>query len=118
MADASRRAQARLAPDDGRHQLVGVQAALHQRLGLAFAHELDRLRGGRLAVGRVDDRQVREIDTVLLRQRFDACPRPDQDRRDQPSCAASTAPRSELSSQGCATAVGVGGSALQKSSSR
>ena len=36
----------------------------------------------------------------------------------RPSCAASTAPRSELSSQGCATAVGVGGSALQKSSSR
>ena len=32
-----------------------------------------------------------------------------------PSFAASTAPRSELSSQGCATAVGVGGSALQAS---
>ena len=30
-----------------------------------------------------------------------------------PIAAASTAPRSELSSQGCATATGVGGSALQ-----
>src|SRR5512134_820902 len=36
----------------------------------------------------------------------------------RPIFAASTAPRSELSSHGCATAVGVGGSDLQTSSSR
>ena len=40
VADAPRGAQARLAPDDRAHQLVGVQAALHQRLGLALAHQL------------------------------------------------------------------------------
>ena len=32
----------------------------------------------------------------------------------RPICAASTAPRSELSSHGCATAQGVGSSALQR----
>ena len=37
VADAPCGAQARLPPDHGRHQLVGVQAALHQRLGLALA---------------------------------------------------------------------------------
>ncbi len=36
----------------------------------------------------------------------------------RPSFAASTAPRRELSSQGCATAVGVGASALQASMRR
>jgi hypothetical protein len=36
----------------------------------------------------------------------------------RPAFAASTAPLSELSSQGCATAVGVGGKALQRSMSR
>jgi hypothetical protein len=35
-----------------------------------------------------------------------------------PAFAASTAPCNELSSQGCATAVGVGGSALQRLISR
>ena len=58
VADASRRAQAGVAPDDRAHQLVGVKAALHQRLRLALAHQLDRLVGGRLAVRRVDDRRM------------------------------------------------------------
>ena len=43
VADASRRADAGVARHDGAHQLVGVQAALHQGLGAARAHELDRL---------------------------------------------------------------------------
>ena len=41
-------------PDHLGHQLVGVQAALHQGLGLARAHDLDRLGGGRVAVRRID----------------------------------------------------------------
>ena len=44
VADAPRGAQPGLAPHHGGHQLVGVQAALHQRLGLAFAHQLHRRR--------------------------------------------------------------------------
>ena len=40
VADAARGAQAAFALDHRAHQLVGVQAALHQRLGLAFAHQL------------------------------------------------------------------------------
>ena len=34
----------------GAHQFVGVQAALHQRLGVAAAHLLDRLRRRIVAV--------------------------------------------------------------------
>ena len=39
MADPPRRAQAGLALDHRAHQLVGVQAALHQRLGAALANQ-------------------------------------------------------------------------------
>jgi hypothetical protein len=70
-----------------------------------------------LAVGCIDDRNVGEIDTVLFRQRFDGA-RPHQDRCNQAQLRSSTAPRNELSSHGWATAVGVGGNVLQKSSSR
>ena len=83
VAHSPRGAQARFALDDGAHQLVGVQAAFHQRFGLALSYELDRLRGGFLAVLRLDDRQPRDIDVVLLRHGLDACLGPDQNRRDQ-----------------------------------
>ena len=36
------------------HQLIGVQAALHQGFRSASAHGRDRLFGRRMAVGRVD----------------------------------------------------------------
>ena len=52
MADAARRADAGVARDDGAHQLVGMQAALHQGFGLALAHEFDRLGGRIVAVRR------------------------------------------------------------------
>ena len=64
VADAPRGAQAGVALDHGGHQLVGVQAALHQRLGLALAHQLHRRRGGRLAVRRIDDLHAGEIDAA------------------------------------------------------
>ena len=62
VADAAAGAQAGLARDDRAEQLVGVQAAFHQELGLALAHQLDRLRRRRMAVRRVDDAVVAEID--------------------------------------------------------
>ena len=47
MADPARRADAGVTRYNGAHQLVGVQTALHQGLGLALADQLDRL-GGRI----------------------------------------------------------------------
>jgi hypothetical protein len=61
-----------------------MQAAFHQRLGLALADEDDRLGGGIVAVGRLDDRYRRDVEAALLGHGADAAGRPDQDRRDQP----------------------------------
>jgi hypothetical protein len=80
VADAPRSAQTRLAPHHRAHQLVGVQAALHQRQGLALAHQFHGLFRRGLAVRRVDDRVRRDIDLVLARQRLDPRARTDQDR--------------------------------------
>jgi hypothetical protein len=44
------------------HQLVGVQAAFHQRFGAALAHQRDRLRRRVLAVLRVDDFDAVDVD--------------------------------------------------------
>ena len=71
-----------LARDHRAEQLVGVQAALHQQLGLALAHQLDRLRRRGMAVRRVDDpRAPRSIPFAFATPR--SSPRADQDRRDQ-----------------------------------
>ena len=48
-----------------RHQLVGVQAALHQQLALALADQRHRLGGGGVAVRGVDDLAAGEVDAVL-----------------------------------------------------
>ncbi len=55
VADAARRAQTRLARDDGGHQLVGMQRALHQCLRFSLTHEGDGRVGGRMAMRHVDD---------------------------------------------------------------
>ena len=65
------------------HQLVGVQAALHQGLGLARAHDLDRGRGGGVAVGRIDQPVRRDIEAELLGDAPDLGLGTDQDRLDQ-----------------------------------
>ena len=55
------------------HQLVGVQAALHQRLDLALERKLHGARGGRLAVRHVLDRAGRRASSAgLLRHRLQA----------------------------------------------
>ena len=55
VADAPAGAQPGLLRHDRAEQLVAVQAALHQQLGLALPHQLHRLAAARMAVRRVDD---------------------------------------------------------------
>jgi hypothetical protein len=69
--------------DDRGHQLVGVEAALHQRLGAALEHELDRLVGGSVAVLDIDDRVGGDVDIGLLRRLLDLLPGADEDGRDE-----------------------------------
>src|SRR5205085_1705036 len=69
------------------HQLVGVKAALHDRLRLALAHELDRHVGGCVTEGRVDYRDRRQINCTSPANFFDARARPDEYRRDEPKAS-------------------------------
>ena len=83
VADATSRAQARLPRDDRAQQLVGVQASLHQELGLALANQLHGLGRRGVAVRHIDDPRTPEVDPVRLRDFVDLGGRADEDRRDQ-----------------------------------
>src|SRR5215472_4717741 len=83
MADAASGANAGLACDHRTHQLVGVQAALHQGLGLPLADDLDRLVGGIVAVRRFLQREARYVEPRPLGDSANAVGGTDQDRRDQ-----------------------------------
>jgi hypothetical protein len=50
MADPPRRTNAGLARNHGAHQLVGMQAALHQRFGSTLPYQLDCFRSRIMAV--------------------------------------------------------------------
>jgi hypothetical protein len=76
---------AKRAGHDGAHQLVGVQASLHQRLDLAFDRQLHAARGGGVAVRDVLDPQRAERQARLLRDRLDARAGTDQHGLDQSS---------------------------------
>src|SRR5262249_44171032 len=109
MADAPRCANARLARDYGTHQLVRVQAALHQRLGLpsrtsstAFAAESWLY----IASFTRKPDMSSPVRPATLRTRSGG---PTRIGAIRPSLAASTAPLRETSSHGCATAVVTGG---------
>ena len=84
VADPARGAQAGLLGHDRAHQLVGVQAALHQQLGLAGADQLDGLGRGGVAVRHVDELELPDVEPELLRHAADLVGRPDQDRDHQP----------------------------------
>ena len=71
-------AQTRLPRHDRAQQLVRVQAAFHQQLGLALADQVDGLRRGRMAVRRVDD-------PVLARDRCRSSSRPRGSSRPGPT---------------------------------
>ena len=75
-------------------------------------NQLDALGGGFVAVRGVNDLEAGDIETVPAGGVLDLVFGTDQDRPDNAGLALSTAPRSEVSSQGCTTMVGVGGTAL------
>src|SRR5271170_4961677 len=79
MADAPRRAYAGSRGGHGPHQLVGMQAAFHQELTLAFANELNASCGGRITVGDIHNLELADVDIVIARDRADLLLRPDQD---------------------------------------
>ena len=83
VTDPPGRAQAAFAADHRAHQLVGVQAALHQRFGLTAQHKLNRLFRGGVTVRNVDDRVGRDVDLGLARGLADPLLRTDQDGLDQ-----------------------------------
>ena len=55
MADAPAGTYSGLALHDLREQFIGMEAALHQQLGFARPHQLDRFLGGGLTMRHVDD---------------------------------------------------------------
>ena len=82
MADPAGGAQARLAGHDLAHQLVGVQAALHQELGPAGADQLHGLGGSGVAVRHVHDLEGRDVDAERLCHATDLVLGTDQDGGD------------------------------------
>ena len=74
VADPASRAQPALTRHHRAEELVGVQAAFHQQLGLALTNQLHRLGRGRVAVRRVDDPQLPEVDPARSRDVRGSCP--------------------------------------------
>ena len=119
VADAAAGAQPGLARDDRAEQLVGVQAALHQQLGLALRAPArppwPPTRG--CAARRRSRVSPRSMPLRLRRSPGSSPPGRRGSARSGPSRAASIAPASAVSSHGCATAVGTGSRLRQRSSS-
>jgi hypothetical protein len=84
MADAALGAKTGVPLHDGGHQLVGVEAALHQRLRLSLRDELYGLGGGRVAVRGLDELGAAEIELELIGNRGDLLLGADENRPDQP----------------------------------
>lgn len=81
-----------------------MQAAFHEQIRLPQSHEFNRLLGSCMAMGNIDDLIPRKVSLDRPGYRGDLALGPDKDWSYQAS-AASSAPRREVSSQGCATAV-------------
>ena len=117
MADPPRGAQAGLLGHDRAHQLVRVQAALHQQLGLAGANQLDGLGRGGMAVRHVHELELPDVEPELLRPRSRIlCGRPDQDRDHQPGRGRLDGAAQRALVAGCATAHAIGGMPSARSS--
>ena len=83
VADPALGAQAGVLPDHLGHQLVGVQAAFHQGFGLAGTDDLDRPRGGGVAVRHIDQAIWPDVQPELPGHVPYFGLRSDQDRPDQ-----------------------------------
>jgi hypothetical protein len=82
MADAPIGPQPALFGGDGPHELIGMQAALHQHLGLRRVDQFDRSGSCFFAVRHVDELESRYVDGVLGGDARDLVGGPDQDRLD------------------------------------
>ena len=82
MADPARGADAGVLVDDFGHQLVGVETAFHQRVGLAIANELDGLRRRSMTVWRRYELQARDVQIERGGEIADARLGSDQNRLD------------------------------------
>ena len=71
-----------LEDSDRSHELVGVQAALHQKLAFARLDKLDSLCRRRLAVWCINDFISADIDSMVARRLGNLCGRPDENRLD------------------------------------
>ena len=65
--------------DDRAHELVGVQAALHQHLGAALPHELHRPSRARVTVRGVLDLVLVDVEVEVLRDAADPVGGTDED---------------------------------------
>ncbi len=66
------------------HDLVGMQAALHDGGDLAGAHHFDGTGGGGVAVRRIDDGEAGNVDAGVLGDAADFSRGPHQDGLDDP----------------------------------
>ena len=82
MADAARGTQARCSGGHRAHQLVGMQAALHEEFALPLVDQLDSIGCGGLAMRRIHQLIARDIDPMLPGDRSDLLGRPHQNGRD------------------------------------
>ena len=100
MADPPLSAKAGILADDFRHQLVRMKASFHQGIGFAGSHDLDRLLGGRVAMRSDDQLQYSKIETQRRCEGPDLGFGPTRIGLMIFAGAASSAPTSEVSSQG------------------
>ena len=82
MADTALSADSAPLRYDRTHQLIGMEAAFHQRFRSTGANLLDSLGCGRMAVFRVDKFNACKVETDLFRNSADSVNGTDQDRID------------------------------------
>jgi hypothetical protein len=92
--------------DDRAHELVGVEAAFHQRLDLAIARQCDRLGRCPVPMLRRHELIAGKVELGLFRCGSDFCIRPDQYGDDEFFLGGFD--RANVST-GCTTAVRIGG---------
>ena len=87
VADPPRGAQTVFLGDHLAHQLVGMQAALHDSIDVAAMRELYRAGRRRVAMRLIDDLDAGQVELELLGQRANPLLRADQQRDHQPQIA-------------------------------
>jgi len=86
-----------------------MEASLHQEFALALADEFYGARRGGMAVRRIDDWMRADVEIAFGAVARILASGPTRVGVINSAAAASSAPRKDVSSQGCATIVGTGG---------